>query len=408
MRPVVYIPLTIVLGIIILLGVLSSIQSTRKQAHSTSMMHASFSRKDKKAGGTYVAYHSLKDLFMLQEPRVVTRSFASTIENDERLWGAGSVYILVAGYLYTTPKDADAMLKFVSNGNQLFLSVVLPDTILAKELGFEVADAGSFETDRAKPVQHYTDSLMPYDSVFLFGGRAASTYFGKLDSTTTTVLGTNVRHLPNFIKIKYGLGQVFISLNPYTLTNYFLLEKEHVKSLERQTAYLMQAPAALYWDDYYNKLRSSPRRDFSEWQVLMRYPAMRWALGLALALMLLYAAFESKRRQRIIPDKPVLVNNSLEFVDTLGQLYYQQHNNANLAQKMIAHLLEYIRNRYYINTTHLNQTFVETLSRKAARPETEISALVRQIHNIHLSEQVSDKALQELYKDIQQFYLNTK
>jgi hypothetical protein len=173
-------------------------------------------------------------------------------------------------------------------------------------------------------------------------------------------------------------------------------------------SYLINDAGNVYWDDFYNSQHSAQSGDFSEWQVLMRYASMRWALWLAVVLLLLYVVFESKRRQRIIPDKPPVTNTSLEFVDAIGQLYYQQHNNYNLAHKMIIHFMEYIRSRYYLNTNVLNDEFIASLARKSLVPEGEIRALLQMVHHIQLEENISDDDLKDFYNRIQQFYINTK
>ncbi len=103
-------------------------------------------------------------------------------------------------------------------------------------------------------------------------------------------------------------------------------------------------------------------------QVMLKYPPLKWALWLALLLVALYIFSESKRRQRIIPDKPVVRNNSIDFAETLGRLYYLHHNNANLAQKMVQHLLEFIRQHYFLNTSQINAEFISGLARKSGFP----------------------------------------
>jgi hypothetical protein len=140
----------------------------------------------------------------------------------------------------------------------------------------------------------------------------------------------------------------------------------------------------------------------------MRYPALVWALWLLLALLLIYVIFESKRRQRIIPDKVVLTNNSLEFVEAMGQLYYQQHDNRNLARKIILQWLEYIRSRYYLNTNHLNDAFAKTLAHKSGVPLEDVDKILDSIHFIQLADNITDVHLKDFYNNIQAFYLNTK
>jgi len=88
--------------------------------------------------------------------------------------------------------------------------------------------------------------------------------------------------------------------------------------------------------------------------------------------------------------------------------YYQQGNNRNLAQKMTLHWTEYVRTRFYLSTQHLNAAFIDTLARKSGQPYAVVREIVESIHHIQLSDQVSDADLQQFYRNIHQFYLNTK
>lgn len=403
-----YIIIGIVGLLLIMLAIFSGGDFNNADRQSTKMEKSSFSSKDKKAGGAYVAFKTLPELFANHSVQVVTKPFATTYAKEAELRYTGNAYILVADELFTTERDVESMIEYVSQGNSLFIAVNTMDPLLAKKLHFTVVDGQNFQQKSLNKAQSYRDLQVPVDTGFSYNGMISDSYFSGIDSTYTTVLGTNYKNKPNFIRIQQTNGFVYLLLNPYTFSNYFLLQKNNIAALETQLSYLPDDAINIYWDDFYNNQHSAQAGDFSEWQVLMRYPAMRWALWLAVALLLLYVLFEGKRRQRIIPDKPPLANTSLEFVDAIGQLYYQQHNNYNLAHKMIVHLLEYIRTHLYLNTNHLNGQFIEALSKKAAMPETEVQQLFEMIHQIQLAGQISDEQLQEFYKRIQYFYLNTK
>lgn len=369
----------------------------------------SFSHKDKLPGGCYVAYNCLQHLFNGEAVKVVTKPFTRTYRKNVYLnRGEGSLYILVADKLYASQKDIDDMLQFVRTGNQLFLAVNRPDSMLKVRLGVAVNDERMLFSLASTPsAEHYVNPYIGADTVFSRKGIYEGRYFTAMDTSNTTILATNHHQRPNFIRVSYGKGDIFVLLNPSSFTNYFLMHGNNIVSLEHQLAYTYDRPSGVYWDEYYKYL-NGPQGDFSEWQVLMRYPAMRWALWLFVALLLVYVIFESKRRQRIIPDKPVLANNSLEFVETLGQLYYQQGNNRNLAQKMTLHWTEYVRTRFYLSTQHLNAAFIDTLARKSGQPYAVVREIVESIHHIQLSDQVSDADLQQFYRNIHQFYLNAK
>lgn len=393
--------------IAIFLYVASAVESSGA-TQQLDILKQSFSYKDKKPGGCYVMYHVLPNLLTpTSHINVVTKPFSGTYKKNKGMaQEEGGLYILVANQLFTTAEDVEDMVSYAKNGNQVFIATNFPDSVLMLRLGLEQDSS----VDYFKPSvseQHFVNPALG-DTIFSADLIPGGSYFSGMDTSRTTILGTDSAHHPNFVRVSCGNGNIFMLLHPSSLTNYFLMKEGNMHSLEHMMSYTDMFASEVYWDEFYKYQTHARSGDFSEWQVLMRYPAMRWALWLAVLLLLLYVIFEGKRRQRIIPVQPVLTNNSLEFVDALGQLYYQQHNNSNLAHKMIQQWLEFIRSRYYINTNHLNTQFIQLLSHKSGMAADTVQGIVDSIHHIQLGENVSDVYLQDFYKRIQAFYLNTK
>ena len=111
-----------------------------------------------------------------------------------------------------------------------------------------------------------------------------------------------------------------------------------------------------------------------------------------------------KRRQRIIPPYEKPVNDSLEFVTTIGKLYYEKGDHKNLAEKLTQYFLDYVRNRFKIPTVDINPSFVEQLSAKSNRDVAEINAITETIHSINLSETITQKQLMDYYELLENFY----
>lgn len=401
----------ITVSVIILIGLsilmISRAISKYEDEQEYDLTKQSFTHKDKKPGGCYVFFKVLSDFYSsLMKPSVVTKPFADTFKKDKNFRGGYSLYVLVTNKMYATKQDVKDMISYASLGNQLFIAANSPDSTLLADLGLVMQEDTLYNTYCE---QRYSNPALAPDTVFSRKGIYGGTFFKGMDSSKTTILGTDEKHRPNFVKVEVADGSVLFSLQPSIVTNYFVMHDKNMKSLETALSYTNYDVENVYWDEYYKYLdyRRS-EGDFSEWQVLMRYPAMRWALLLAILLLLMYLLFEGKRRQRIIPDKPMLANNSMEFVNALGQLYYQQHDNANLARKIIQQWLEFIRTRYYLSTNYLNDTFVNTLAHKSGVPLQDVRTIVDQLHQIQLAEQISDDDLKVFYKNIQAFYLNTK
>ncbi len=396
-----------VIAILIALLMINSIQSNRDEQRSNDMSKPTFSGKDKKAGGTYAARELLPSLFNNQTLQIVTKSFAATYRKEETLKKSDNVYIIVAEKLFVTEQDVTDMLNFVSDGNELFIAANQLDQNLKSRLGIETEVLGFGEMVQPG-VQHYRDSVNKINASYRYNGPMLERYFSKWDSSSMQILGSSAHNEPNFASVRVGSGYVYLLLNPYTFSNYFVLHNQNAQALAIQMSYLDPNAANVYWDEFYNTQKGPRNAEFSEWQVLLKYPAFRWALWLSIILMLLYVAFESKRRQRIIPLKPVVANASLEFVDAIGQLYYQQQDHANISRKMVMHALEYIRTRYYINTNLLDDNFAILLSNKSDAPIDQVKRMTSLMKVVQDNGYIDSEFVTDLYRSIQLFYLNTK
>lgn len=101
-------------------------------------------------------------------------------------------------------------------------------------------------------------------------------------------------------------------------------------------------------------------------------------------------------------------NTSLEFVQTIGKMYFQQADHANIAQKKIQHLLLYIRERFGLRTNELDEEFKEALSQKTGFARLEIDLLFGEIAHAERSGRLTEYALLSLNRRIEDFYQKTR
>jgi hypothetical protein len=112
---------------------------------------------------------------------------------------------------------------------------------------------------------------------------------------------------------------------------------------------------------------------------------------------------ETKRKQRPIVELPVARNASEDFVKTIGQLYFQQKNNQNLANKMVAAFLENVRTTYNLSTSILDKDFIQKLTIRSGMPSEEIEKMVQLIHAVRLNSFLPDQELLDLHHQFSQF-----
>ena len=225
-----------------------------------------------------------------------------------------------------------------------------------------------------------------------------------MDTTYATILGKNEEGYANFVRIKYQSGgSIYIHLEPMAFTNFFLLHKNNSAYYNHALSYLPKNVELIKWDAYFrhNEGNKSSKGIFS-W--LMNQPAFAWAASLLLILFLLIYLFETKRKQKIIPIIEPHKNASLDFVKTIGRLYFQRRDNKNLAAKMSTHFYDHVRNRFNIPTSIPSDEFVKRLAFKTGHNEEVIKDILYQIKTTTDMPSISDEELMDFNKKLENFY----
>lgn len=386
--------------------------TSRKQMPS---LEESYLQADKNPFGTYVAFREINEFFYRNDVRVKRTPVDKTLLdfND-----TASLYICISKHFYLRGTERKALLEYVSRGNNAFISAADFDSSLLKSIGIAITDTGSYYTPSISEMKYTGAGLSaPYYSdstMYQYYYNAVNSFFTiKPGKDNVRVLGTNENGLPNFIVIFHGKGRFFLHCEPRLFSNYFLLQKKNYKYLEQVFSVMSSVPDNVLWDDYYTKRNRVPSESGDDGNdtgskhglsVLLKYPSMAWAFWLALLLLAVYLLFGSKRRQRIIRPIPQAENTSVAFAKTIGRLYLQKKSNRNMADKMIAYLLEHIRNQYFISTTHLDEEFTAMLSRKSSVPYQQVQQLTVAINQVQQMEEVDDSVLLSLNKHIENFY----
>jgi hypothetical protein len=135
----------------------------------------------------------------------------------------------------------------------------------------------------------------------------------------------------------------------------------------------------------------------------MRSPSLVWAFYIALTGLLLFVFFNIKRKQRVIDIIKPNKNATVAFTETIGRLYLQQKNYRNISEKIITYFYEYLRKKYFINTSVISTEFIHSLSGKSGVSKKETEELFGLISNIQQQEEVSDEELLELNLKIENF-----
>ncbi len=344
-----------------------------------------WSALDKDPFGGYVTHKLLES----QAPgRVVSSEYKSLYEMlDAVPIQPSSPSLLITNSTLTLDEnDTEALLDYVYGGNVAFIAAQSFYGLLADSLGiasgnhYDAPDLSSAASDAMGTGGidlQFTIPGFPERS-FTINKEASTGQFEK-KGTNASVLAKNEDGAAILQQFNVGNGKLYVSANPLLLTNFYALDPS---SSEFTAGLLSLLPPDrdVIHVEFYTLGRMESRTPF---RYMLSHPALKMALWLAVIGIFLFLIFEARRRQRIIPIVKAPTNLSVEFVNTLGQLYYSSRgDHTNLATKRMNYFLEYVRRHYFISTNMLDEQFVKELSAKSNKDETKVKRLIDLLNRV--------------------------
>ncbi|MBF4505974.1 DUF4350 domain-containing protein [Flavobacterium sp. JLP] len=292
---------------------------------------------------------------------------SDTLVEDYKIKGT---FFNISEYGAIDDQSVKELFYFVSRGNSAFLSMRSFPQILLDSLKLDVQSN--------LPSLNSTSIWMANKKVstkkYLFK-QSVEDYFSKIDTLNTTVLGyqsttKNEKHI-NFIKVRYSGGYFYLHTQPAAFTNFHLLKGNHYQYAENVLTYIPKGN--VFW---YTKGQNGESISGSPLRYIFSQPGLKWAYYFSIIGILIFMIFNAKRKQRIVPIIKPLSNLTVDFTKTIGNLYYQEGDHANIIDKKIIYFLEKIRTEYLIDTTKLDDDFIKKLHHKTGKNETDIRELV--------------------------------
>ncbi|TLX77677.1 DUF4350 domain-containing protein [Labilibacter sediminis] len=361
----------------------------------------SFSKNDQIPFGNSILFEELKTLFPQEEIKTCHSPLYNYLE-DFSVENTGFIYINQS--FEPDQLDVNKLVDLVNSGNNVFIA--------AKEFGESIMDTLGFKLD-----QNFNISIVNLDSStvnlvnpilkspwgYTYKKAYNKVYFEAYDTLRTTVLGLGNQAKTNFIKIKKGQGHFYINLNPMAFTNYNLLIENNYEYAFKSLSYLPEGP--VIWDEHY---KGKALLSSSALRYILSQKALRYAWYIFLFGTIIYLIFGAKRRQRIIPIFTAPVNTTLSFIETIGRLYYKKRNHLDIAQKKYKYFLEFLRSRYYVNTSMINSELFEEIAEKCDVPQRTVKQLFDIATNLNNASGISEEDLEQFNKKIEFFYEKCK
>ncbi len=356
---------------------------------------------DKIPYGTYILYHQLNDIF----PGAAIHSSRQAVYNTlaENKYVPGS-YILVAYRVNIDQDDYDELINYIKKGNAVFIASFYVSKFLRDTLKLKINSEQTLSLTKKTKVSFTNPALNPAQT-YTFDRQTGGQYFSKFDTSRAVVLGKNQYNHSNFIRYQFGKGYLYLMPSPDYFINYNLLKPEESNYAAKALSYL-PAKGEIIWDEYASA--GAEDAEGSPMRVFLSHPELRWAYFIALFSLLFFVLYEMKRRQRIIPVADPLQNTTVDFVKVVGQLYYQQRNNLNIASKKVTFFLEHIRSRYQLKTNVLDQGLIQDLINKSGTDADLINRIFKYIGFVQTGKKITDQELIQLNYLTEQFYKQSR
>ena len=363
--------------------------------------------------GTYLFHELLKGSFDEENFNTLKAPLSSSLINDSIV---DANYIFIGEEWFYDYDDLDALIEFVRRGNHAYLLSPYSPYDLLSEMD-EISSLVYFGSSRSKSVKMSLDDHESDSSIelrYTYNWREIShdwTYAEGEDillaEPEIVALGTIDEDQVNYFKVPIGAGELHFHLTPLVFTNFHLREEQKLAYVNEVLADAKKG--AVYWDAFSNSPSgSSDRPSESPLSYILSQPPLQWAWYIILASGLIYLIFYTKRKQRIIPVMARIPNTSLQFVKTMASMYFHQQATMRIIRHQYQLFLMFVRTKYNISTSQIDDTFSEQLSLKSGIDKHEIEMIHTEMKRLEKLGDVTGKDLIEYNKKTHSFYSNCK
>ena len=312
--------------------------------------------------------YSEKDFFTIEEPLVYNRRFNNTDGNNNIYLFSGNDFLPDRGTI-------SSLCNFINKGNQVFISASqiskhFLDSLLKpgyNSLNSTGNGLPDIQCMYFKPNLIHPDLRIKQKPVIRFKVFRASLPFmagyipndffsGDLVECDYYKIGNfeiaNDESYTNYIKIKVGKGWLHLYTTPLVFTNYYLRKKAVFEYAQNVILHL--EPGDIYWHvNSYASMGDAGVQTIEKRQnpfgVLLSFNSFRYAWYCFCTAIILFCIFGFKRKQRAIPVIEKNSNSSIEFAQTIAQLYLVDGKHKNMANQKFRYFFNFVRNTYGIN-----------------------------------------------------------
>lgn len=360
--------------------------------------NVTYSPKDKNPYGGFIIGDLLSEIFAERSIQNVNQTL---FELKDTIHGEQNILIITSSFK-PDKLDAGVLLSKVDKGAHAFISANRFTGFFADTLTLGTADyffskeiLGNLDRKDSAGLK-IINPWLDHEDLFYYQRNNIPYYFNKFDSAKTTIIAENDLGLPVTIRIRLGKGYLILNSTPLAFTNNYLLYKDNNDFVEANLSFLPQRD--VIWTEYYHLGRAELTTPL---RFILTNISLKWAYYITIASLFLFIIFEAKRKQRKIPIIKPLTNTTLEFVKTLGNLYFQKGNHKDIALKNIIYFKEKIYSTYNVRVLANDAELESFLAHKFGTTEQKVHDLFSYFEKIQSQQTVNSGELLELIKRIE-------
>lgn len=370
-----------------------------------------YKEKEKSPFGIYVIYNETESLFDDSKKELLDQNIYDYLVDRYLEDIEGFNYICIKSFdRKTTESGINELLAYVYDGNNAFFSLNYFSEELQEALEIKVKNLDSLVVYPAH-LKKLKGTLQLKNTDFKnqeysFDRNLRQNYFESYNKKASIVLGTQKvgsKEVPNFLKIYHGKGAIYVHTQPIVFTNYNMLNENH-QYAEDVLSYLPSF--STIWDPQIRSSQLTDRKPENSESILVFFwknPSLKWFLYIGFFGLILFMIFNARRKQRPIPIISPSKNSTVEFTQTISNLYLKNKDHKNLVDKKILYFLEKIRTQYLINTSNLNSEFIKKLALKSGNELSKTKYLINTILAMNKKATCSEEELMVLHKMIDNF-----
>ncbi len=352
-----------------------------------------FNTQSKDPYGLYVFNQELPHLLKDQKLTKTSLSPYEYFLDNEQTTENKTTYLFVENKSGLDDVSVKQLLKKVSNGADLIIaseSFYYGNSYFLDTLRIHLHN---IKTNNLRFVnkKSATDTLKIKDEYNIF-----FTVKNPDNYTAIAKLNNNI----SFVSTQFGKGTIYISATPILLTNFYILNKEfNSKIFTEEFVSFIKNENVIWFDENYNP--NERESNNSIFNVILKYKSLRYAWYTLVIGLILFLIFYGKRKQRIVPIIEPVKNTTIEYIETVGNLYYQENNHMQLLNKQIKLALHFIRTEWKIVTQDINEDFKTKLQQKSLANSADINQFVNFITNFNAQKTYSQTDLIEFNQLLQ-------